>query len=474
MHDIAIVSSYPSTNPECGIGIYTKNLWRELKRFPMVDDLYICSYGNHRPKGLRERVLKNPDDPVQLWFNQDSTNDVQRVTRQIYKRAKASGNPTMVILMLEYGLTENAGDGSDNAVHMAKNLKGKDIVTIGIAHTIRRNPSKDQRDILVETARECDGTVVHTHSSIDVLRSPVYGLKRDECNLYQVHHGTRYIEKSDRDRRKLKRKLGAEDKTLISSVGLRGPGKGTDLFIRAVDLFFESLPRSQRKRIKAIRAGGYHPKFVEAEGGKYMNQHIELIDETLSGTKLQVYRPPNDDIYHIDWDAGDYISIETPLDTVKYMTTIGASKICAFTYPDPEQDTSGTLADAMGWGRAIVSTDFAFAKEMIGCRHPKKKGVMNIGDPDARGLLTHCGEPSVEETAQALDYLLISREGQRLRSQYEHNAHVLGHETAWPNSAWKICQYGDFLHTEKNMVRGRMKAFRRSKPKPHFASSNPN
>lgn len=471
MYNVVIVSSYPTTNPGCGVGIYVKNLWRELNRFPMVDDLYVCSYGDKRPEGLKEKVLDNTDDPVQIWFNQNNHKDVRRATGEIRKRAKASDNPTIVISMLEYGLTWNQRNGSDNAVYMGKHLKGKDFVTLGVAHTIRRTPDDNQREILIDTGNEYDSLIVHTDASKNVLRSDPYGLT---CPIQQVDHGTRYVDRSNRDRKIIKRRMGAEAYTIISSVGLRGPGKGTDYFARAVDLFMKSLSYSQRRKFKIIRAGGYHSKFVEAEGGKYWREHVDYMQQTLSDTSLRLICQPHDNINGIEWESGEYFSVESFLDTRPYMDVLGSTNVAVFTYPDPQQDTSGTLADAMGWGRAIASTDFAFAKEMIGCKNPQKKGVMNKGDPEARGLLTHCGKQCIEETAEALDYWLVSKGGQDLRSHYELNAHVRGHDTQWSNSAWKMLQHADFIHAEKNTTRGRGNRHIRTQPKQNFAKSNPN
>ena len=230
---------------------------------------------------------------------------------------------------------------------------------------------------------------------------------------------------------------------------------------------------SQRKRFKFVRAGDYHPKFKSYEKGKYWEQHVQNMIQVLDGSSLKVHNHPNDNINTIDWNKGEYISVNSFLGTMPYMSVIGGSKIMVFTYPDPEQDTSGTLADAMGWGRAITSTDFAFAREMIGVSKERKRGVMNIGDRAARGLLTHCGKQSVKETAQALDYWLISKEGQELLPHYEYNAHQRGHETRWSNSAWKMIKHADYLHTEKNITRGRGNKHMRIKKKPAFARYNP-
>ena len=308
MYDVIIVSSYPSTYPGCGIGIYSANLYRELKRNKrMVSNVYVCSYGDERPSKLEE--------PVQLWFNQHDPKDVKRVTEQIRRRAKASGRPTLAILMLEYGLTENNGDGSDNGVYIAKHLKGKNMVTLGVTHTVLREPEESYRNILVETAKECDGILVHTDDSIRVMRSPVYGLTEDVCRIKQVDHGTRYIEIPERDRNEIKRQLGAVGKTIITSIGLRGPGKGTGEFIQAGDMFMGSLTPGQRKNIAIVRAGAYGSKFAAAEGGKYKREHEKEMLDVLACTKyIKVHRPPGNDLFNMNWNEGNYFDVEAMLD----------------------------------------------------------------------------------------------------------------------------------------------------------------
>jgi hypothetical protein len=136
----------------------------------------------------------------------------------------------------------------------------------------------------------------------------------------------------------------------------------------------------------------------------------------------------------------------------------GATNVMLLPYLNMQQISSGILADTLGSGRVAITTKFRYARELI---HSNKRCPerLLIGRY-ARGILVDPGEPSVEQIAQALDYLVFN-ESKRLIM--ERQAQQRGYQMRWNNSAWALLQYLDFVREEKGLVTGRGTKFMREK-----------
>ncbi|MHC4989181.1 MAG: hypothetical protein ACYTFX_11915, partial [Planctomycetota bacterium] len=130
-------------------------------------------------------------------------------------------------------------------------------------------------------------------------------------------------------------------------------------------------------------------------------------------------------------------------------------------YLNMEQISSGILADTIGSGRVAISTKFRYALELIYSNKSCRPGV-TIGR-FARGILVDPAEASIEQIAQALDFLVFEKE-KRLRM--EKQAHQRGYQMRWANSAWAMVQYIDFVSEEKEITTGRGMKFLREKDSP--------
>ncbi|MGD8787634.1 MAG: hypothetical protein PVJ60_09440, partial [Phycisphaerales bacterium] len=128
-------------------------------------------------------------------------------------------------------------------------------------------------------------------------------------------------------------------------------------------------------------------------------------------------------------------------------------------YLNMQQISSGILADTLGSGRVAITTKFRYAAELIHSNKRCPKGII-IGRY-ARGILVDPGEPSVEQIAKGLDYLVFN---QHRRLIMEKQAHQRGYQMSWNNSAWGLLQYIDFVREQKEIVTGRGARFNREKP----------
>jgi hypothetical protein len=79
----------------------------------------------------------------------------------------------------------------------------------------------------------------------------------------------------------------------------------------------------------------------------------------------------------------------------------------------------------------------------------------------ARGILVDPGDPSVEQIAAALDFLVFNKQR---RIFMEKQSHQRGYQMSWNNTAWALLQYIDFLREEHEIVTGRGITFTREKP----------
>jgi len=128
-------------------------------------------------------------------------------------------------------------------------------------------------------------------------------------------------------------------------------------------------------------------------------------------------------------------------------------------YLNMQQISSGILADTVGAGRVAIATKFMYALELIHSNRACPPGLI-IGRY-ARGILVDPGEPSVEQIAQALDYLVFNTDK---RLMMEKQAHQRGYQMRWDNSAWGLVQYIDFIKEGKEIVTGRGVKLTREKP----------
>jgi glycosyltransferase involved in cell wall biosynthesis len=108
-----------------------------------------------------------------------------------------------------------------------------------------------------------------------------------------------------------------------------------------------------------------------------------------------------------DAELGEYL----------YMTDIYLSP-----YPNMDQAVSGTMAFAMGCGRAIVSTPYAYASEVL---------------RDGRGLLSRSAAP--QELSNLMETILNDK---NLQKKLQKKAFELGENWTWPNVGK---QYSTFM-----------------------------
>jgi glycosyltransferase involved in cell wall biosynthesis len=341
---------------------------------------------------------------------------------------------------------------------MARAFQQGGLTTLVYLHTVLDNPDEHHKKTLQDLAKYSDGLIVTTESATHILESRTYGI--GHAKLRHLDHGIRMQNPSQYDRLTLKERYGLRERLLVTTLGLLSPGKGVQYSIRAYGKFLvESCTESQRRKIVYLIAGQCHPGFVKVGGGEDYRQYQATLSQALEASGVRWCKKK--DLGGADFAEYDVVFLDTFLEDSMLLKLYGATNVMILPYLGMEQISSGILADTLGSGRVAIATKFRYAVELIHSNRACSPGVV-IGR-HARGILVDPGEPSVEQIAEALDYLIFKK---RKRLRMEKQAHQRGYQMRWNNTAWSLLQHVEFLREEKEIVTGRGIEFTREKPSP--------
>jgi glycosyltransferase involved in cell wall biosynthesis len=184
-----------------------------------------------------------------------------------------------------------------------------------------------------------------------------------------------------------------DHRTILSTFGLVDPRKGLEYMIAA-------MPEIVRRHPNAfyLIVGQTHPELLKKAGEQYRNELVTKIESSGMGAHVRFVNQ-----YLTQREIVDYL-----LATDVYVTP----------YLDLNQITSGTLAYALGAGKAIVSTRYLHAAEALA---------------DGRGLLVDVRDP--DGLARAVLAIL---DDPALKAELERRAYDFGKEMAWPNVGRRV------------------------------------
>jgi hypothetical protein len=238
---------------------------------------------------------------------------------------------------------------------------------------------------MAELSELSDSLVVMTARGVDLLRE-VYGVPNHKIEL--IPHGIHDVPFVDPSF--FKDKFGVEGKNVLLTFGLLGPGKAIERVIEALPAVIERHPNTVY-----IILGATHPTLKRQQGEIYRLGLEQLARER--GVEGAV-------IFH-----NRFVSVE------ELTEFLGAADLYITPYLNTSQVVSGTLAYAAGAGKAIVSTPYWHAEELLA----GERGVLvPVGDSEAIG----------EAVIGLLDDP-IRRDAIRKR------AYLLGREMTWPKVA---------------------------------------
>ncbi len=226
----------------------------------------------------------------------------------------------------EYGIF--GGSAGEHLLELLRELRRPVVTTL---HTILESPSPAQRTVMDSVVSLSERVVVMSDDGAALLRK-VHGV--DAAKIDVIHHGIPIAP----DRRSLD---SVDARSVILTFGLLSPDKGIEYVIDAMPAILERHPNTVY-----VVLGATHPHVKQHHGEAY--RHMLQARAERLGVEGSV-------VFH-----NRFVSHEELLEF------LGAAELYVTPYLKEEQSTSGTLAYAVGSGKAVISTPYRYARELLG------------------------------------------------------------------------------------------------------------
>ena len=312
---VAVIGTFAPR--KCGIATFTEDLKTKVEAFhPGVSfDVYALD---------RREAASLYDGSIELV----RVDELQSY-RDAARRINRSGADA-VWLQHEYGIF--GGPEGAMVTELIDRIEAPLIVTF---HTILTEPSPGQREVLRHIlSRTAEAMVMSAHGRDLLIK--LYGFSPDRITV--IAHGA-----PDRPfgrEAQFKAQLGLAGRPVLMTFGLLGPGKGLEHAIEALPAIVEKHPNVLYRIV-----GATHPNLVREQGETYRD-----------GLKARVTELGIE--ANVAWD-------DRFLDTDELLDQIEACDIYLTPYPNLQQSTSGTLSYAVALGKAVVSTPYIHARELL-------------------------------------------------------------------------------------------------------------
>lgn len=303
---------------QCGLATFTTDLCNAIA----------AEYGDER---LFAISVNDPDstydypERVRLEMDQEDCSSYERAAEFL----NFNGND-LICLQHEYGIF--GGEAGSHILSLISSLKMPLVTTL---HTVLREPNAQQRHVLDRIASLSDRLIVMSEHAAAMLRE-VYGVPPEKIDV--IPHGV--LDLPFTDPNYLKDKFGTEGKSVLLTFGLLSPNKGIENVIRALPAILENHPH-----VRYVVSGATHPHIKRREGERYRESLLALAEEL--GVSAQV------------------IFNNRFLSTEELVEHLSAADIYITPYRQEAQVVSGTLAIALGAGKAILSTPYWHALELL-------------------------------------------------------------------------------------------------------------
>ncbi len=295
----------------------------------------------------------------------------------------------LVNIQHEYGLF--GGERGEWLVDFLRLLEKPVVLTL---HTVLPEPDASYLRVTRELCKHSTRVVALSETGRGLLEA-IYGIEPER--LQTIHHGVPDV--PFQDTHSAKATFGIGQRTVISTFGLISRGKGLEYAIEAM----RSVVRRHPETLYLI-LGETHPVVRRQEGESYRESLTASVREYGLHYNVQL--------------------VDKYLDFDEVVSYLAATDIYLTPYLNPAQIVSGTLAYAVGCGKAIVSTPYLYAQELL---------------DHNRGFL--CDFRDADSIALRLNMLL---DDPALRRATERRAYRFGRQMTWPHVA---AEYGQ-LFTE--------------------------
>ncbi len=282
----------------------------------------------------------------------------------------------VVCLQHEFGIFGGPAGG-----HILTLLRDLNMPVVTTLHTVLKEPSVDQRRVMRQVAGLSSRLVVMSQRGREFLES-IYEVPAEKIDV--IHHGIPDMPFVDPNF--YKDQFHVEGKNVLLTFGLLSPNKGIEHMIRAMPEILRDFPDTVY-----FVLGATHPNLVRDHGEAYRFGLQKLAQDL--GVSEQV-------VFHNRF-----------VDLPKLIEYLGVADVYVTPYLNPAQITSGTLAYSFGCGKAVVSTPYWHAEELLA---------------DGRGVLV----PFADSTSLAREIRGLLADEPR-RHAMRKRAYLAGREMIW-------------------------------------------
>lgn len=352
----------------CGIATFTKDLCESIANAAPAFECFVGAVNDR---------LEGYDYPERVRF------ELQEKELDSYRRAADFlnfNNAEILCLQHEFGIY-----GGPAGSHILTLLKEVRMPVVTTLHTVLQSPNPEQRKVMEKLSSMSARLVVMAKKGVNILRE-VYEVPAEKIDL--IPHGIPDLAFTNSSN--FKEQFGVEGKQVLLTFGLIGPGKGIEHVIEALPEIVKEHPN-----VIYLILGATHPNLLAQEGERY-RLSLERLAGHLGMEKHIIFH-------------NRFVS----LDDLKEF--IGATDIYLTPYLNEAQVTSGTLAYVFGAGKAVVSTPYWHAKELLA---------------DERGVLVPFSDPGA--IAKGVCGLL---DDEPRFEKIRHDAYAMGREMIWPTVA---------------------------------------
>ena len=368
---VVFISSFPPR--QCGIATFTSDL---------ITNIAAAAKGEFEPLVVAMRSADHKyDDPVKFEIRQNVKSDYICAADYIN-----FSHVDVVSVQHEFGLF--GGEAGAYLNLLLDRLKAPVITTL---HTVLDDPDPHYYKSLVNVCKASYRVITMNKRGVNMLHE-IYGIPAGKIKL--IAHGIPDLPFVDSNY--YKHKFGLEDRKTILTFGLLNKNKGIEKMLQAMPAIIEIEPS-----VIYIVLGMTHPNVLKNDGESYRFSLQQMVKDL----NLQEHV-----IFHNRF-----------VDDEELHNFLCATDLYVTPYQSVKQLTSGTLSFAVGTGKAVVSSPYWAAQELLA---------------DGRGKLVDFNDS--EQAAQAITELL---RGDSLFYSLRRLAYEYGRSRTWPHigqAYWKL------------------------------------
>jgi glycosyltransferase involved in cell wall biosynthesis len=302
----------------CGIATFTTDLQQAVARSSPSTDTCIVAMTDH------DHSYDYPPS-VRIQINDAKLSDYERAADFLN-----AGAYEVVSLQHEFGIF-----GGEAGSHVNALLTRLSMPIVTTLHTVLSRPAPAQRGVLDQIIAVSSKVIVMAEKGSELLRS-IYGVPSEKIEV--IPHGTPDVAFVEPD--EAKAAFGFAGRSVILTFGLLSRSKGIEVMI-------DAMPAILKRRPDAVYVvlGATHPNLVRDQGEAYREELVARVRAL--GIEEHV------------------VFLDRFVDQATLIGFISMCDVYATPYLNEAQMTSGTLAYSFGLGKAIVSTPYWHARELL-------------------------------------------------------------------------------------------------------------